>query len=70
MQEDHHDKPKRVPPRASDYLNGDSPMKRAKDKLIRVLVWIYLHGFSTAEIIRQLSGQKARGYAARMRRGA
>ena len=66
MQEDQQQKPKRVPPRASDYLNGDSPMKRAKDKLTRVLVWIYLHGFSTAEIIREVSGQKARGYAARL----
>lgn len=66
MQEDLKQEPKRVPPRASDYLNGDSPMMRAKDKLARVLVWIYLHGFSTAEIIRQVSGQKARGYARRL----
>lgn len=29
-------------------------------------MWVYLHGFSTAEIIRRVSGQQARGYARRL----
>ena len=66
MNEDDEKKPRRPPPRPSDYLKGDSPLKRSQDKIERVLVWIYLHGVSTAEIIRQVSGQKARGYAKRL----
>jgi len=66
MNEDNEPRKKRVPPRPSDYLKGDSPLKRAQEKMARVLVWIYLHGFSTAEIIREVSRQKARGYAKRL----
>ncbi len=50
-------------PIAADYLQGQSPRSRGREKQATVLEWTYHWGFSTAEIIRMVSGQKANGYA-------
>lgn len=59
-------KPNRTPPKVQDYLQGCSPQKRQAEKQRAATTWIYEHGASSAEIIRQVVGQKARGYAAKM----
>ena len=56
--------PKSVPPKSN--LNGVSPDQRSDEKIARVLGWVYLHGFSTAEMIRQISRQAKRGYAKKL----
>ena len=56
-------KTKRTTPRASDYLGGESPRARGERKRRRVLNWVYRWGYSSAEIIRQVAGQQAKGYA-------
>ena len=50
-------------PRASDYLGDESPHARGERKRRRVLGWVYRWGYSSAEIIRQVAGQQAKGYA-------
>ena len=54
---------KRTTPRASDYLGGESPRARGERKRRRVLNCVYRWGYSSAEIIRQVAGQQAKGYA-------
>lgn len=51
------------PPRAADYLNGESPRERGAKKQKRVLDWIYRWGYSSAEIIKRVAGQQMNGYA-------
>lgn len=66
MQEDeivNEKKTKRTTPRAADYLGGESPRARGERKRRRVLNWLYRWGYSSAEIIRQVAGQQAKGYA-------
>jgi len=58
----------RTPPRAADYLKGESPIARGEAKKRKVLVWVLRWGYSSAEIIRQVSGQKRNGYAAKLTR--
>ncbi len=50
-------------PTAAHYLQGQSPRARGREKQANVLEWVYCWGFSTAEIIRKVAGQKANGYA-------
>ncbi len=50
-------------PTAADYLGGESPHARGEKKRRRVLCWVYRWGYSSAEIIRQVAGQQAKGYA-------
>lgn len=50
-------------PTAADYLNGESPHARGEKKRRRVLSWVYCWGYSSAEILRQVAGQQAKGYA-------
>jgi hypothetical protein len=57
-------KKKRTTPVAAKYLCGESPRTRGEKKRRRILDWVYRWGFSSAEIIRRLSGQQAKGYAA------
>lgn len=54
---------KRDTPRAADYLGGESPRARGERKRRRVLEWVYRWGYSSAEILRQVAGQQAKGYA-------
>lgn len=54
------------PPIAADFLNGQSPRARGRDKQARVLEWVYRWGHSTADVIRQVSAQQANGYAKRL----
>lgn len=66
MQEDeiaNEKKTKRTTPRASDYLGGESPRARGERKRRRVLNWVYRWGYSASEIVRQVAGQQAKGYA-------
>ena len=46
-----------------DFLDGQSPQNRAKEKLKKTLDWIYRWGFTTEKVIHLLSGQKAHTYA-------
>ena len=62
MQENGAKNEKRTP-NAADYLNGESPHARGDKKRRRVLGWVYRWGYSSAEIIRQVAGQQAKGYA-------
>lgn len=55
-------------PRAADYLDGQSPLQRGEEKRARVLDWLYRWGFSSSEILRQVAGQKAKGYAKQLTR--
>jgi hypothetical protein len=59
-------KPRRVPPRAHDYLNGMSPHQRAMEKQQAALMWVYEWGVSSDDIVRQVVDQQARGYAAKL----
>lgn len=59
----HEKTTKRTTPRASDYLGGESPRARGERKRRRVLNWVYRWGYSFSEIIRQVAGQQAKGYA-------
>lgn len=54
------------PPIAAQYLNGVSPRARGLQKQNTVLDWVYRWGHSTADVIRQVSGQQANGYAKRL----
>lgn len=56
----------RKPPIAAKYLGGVSPRARGRQKQEAVLDWVYRWGHSTADIIRQVSGQQANGYAKRL----
>ncbi len=58
----------RTPPRAADYLKGESPAARGKAKKRKVLVWILRWGYSSADIIRQVSGRDRNGYAVKLAR--
>lgn len=51
-------------PNAADYLGDESPRARGEKKRRRALDWVYRWGYSSAEIIRQVVGQQAKGYAA------
>lgn len=62
MQGDESKNEKRTPT-AADYLGGESPHARGEKKRRRVLGWVYRWGYSSAEIIRQVAGQQAKGYA-------
>ena len=42
-----------------DFLAGQSPQNRAKEKLKKTLDWIYRWGFTTEKVIHLLSGQQA-----------
>lgn len=55
-------------PRPAEYLKGTSPRQRASEKQRRVLSWVREWGFSSAEVIRRVAGQEARGYAKRLAR--
>lgn len=57
---------KRVTTRAADYLKGESPRARGEAKKRRVLLWLLRWGYSSADIIRQVAGQKNNGYALRL----
>ena len=46
-----------------DFLDGQSPQQRAKEKLKKTLDWIYRWGFTTEKVIHLLSGQQAHTYA-------
>ncbi len=46
-----------------DFLDGQSPQNRAKEKLKKTLDWIYRWGFTTEKVIHLLSGQQAHTYA-------
>jgi len=59
-------KPKYIP-NAKLLLNGQSPHARGWEKKRKVLDWIYRHGYSTADIIRQVAGQKAPGYSKKLK---
>ncbi len=50
-------------PNAADYLRGQSPHSRGKEKLKNVLEWVFKWGYSSAEIIREVARQKGKGYA-------
>lgn len=56
----------RKPPVAAHYLNGISPRARGQQKQNTVLDWVYRWGHSTADVLRQVSGQQANGYAKRL----
>lgn len=56
----------RIPPRAADYLKGESPIARGEAKKRKVLVWILRWGYSSADIIRQVSGRERNGYAVKL----
>ncbi len=57
---------KKKPPRAKDFMGGQSPHERSIQKRQTVLTWIYRWGYSSAEIIRQVVGQTAGGYAKKL----
>ena len=57
---------RRLTPDAKKILNGQSPHDRARQKQQIVCKWVYYHGVSTAEIINQVAGQKAPGYAKKL----
>lgn len=59
-------KESRKPPIAAEFLEGVSPRERGRQKQAAVLDWVYRWGHSTADIIRQVSGQQANGYAKRL----
>ncbi|SDH70937.1 hypothetical protein [Propionivibrio dicarboxylicus] len=50
-------------PTAADYLGGESPRARGEKKRRKVLEWVYRWGYSSAEILREVAGQQAKGYA-------
>jgi hypothetical protein len=54
------------PPRAADYLKGQSPTARGLEKKRRVLLWVLRWGYSSADIIRQVSGRDRSGYARKL----
>lgn len=53
-------------PNAAEYLNGQSPRARGEAKLKSALEWIYLNGWTSADLLRQVVGQAAGGYAAKL----
>jgi len=53
-------------PDAKKLLNGLSPHDRGRQKQQLVCRWLYAHGVSTADIINQVAGQKAPGYAKKL----
>lgn len=57
---------KKTPPRAMDFMGGQSPHERSIQKRQAVLTWIYRWGYSSAEIIRQVADQTAGGYAKKL----
>lgn len=44
-------------------LNGESPRARGAAKRERVLAWVLRWGYSSADLIRRVAGQKKNGYA-------
>lgn len=59
---------KKNPPRAMDFMGGQSPYERSIQKRQDVLTWVYRWGYASAEIIRQVAGQTAGGYAKKLER--
>lgn len=57
---------RRIPPRAADFLQGETPHARGERKRRRVLTWIYQWGFSTAPLITRVSGALAADFARRL----
>lgn len=53
-------------PRPADYLQGESPRARGDKKQRQVIEWVYRWGYSSAEILRRVSGQAAQGYAKKL----
>lgn len=53
-------------PDVRQYLNGESPRARGQAKLDRALDWLYRWGFSSATLLRDVSGQQANGFARRL----
>lgn len=56
----------RKTPNAAQYLHGQSPRARGEEKRKAGLEWIYLHGWTSADVLRQVVGQAAGGYAAKL----
>lgn len=50
-------------PNPAFHLRGQSPHARGEKKRRDVLKWVFRWGYSSAEVIRQVAGQKAKGYA-------
>ena len=53
-------------PRVTDYLNGQSPTARGEEKKRSVLLWILRWGYSTADLVRQVTGRQRNGYARKL----
>ena len=51
-----HDKEKRKPPKASDYLDGKSPHARAEEKRRRCVDWLYRWGYSSGPVLARVAG--------------
>lgn len=56
----------RSQPQAHRYLGGKSPLLRSIEKQRDVVVWTYEHGPTSADLIRQVARQEARGYASKL----
>lgn len=60
----------RTTPDVRLYLGGRSTKYRQAEKERDVIAWVYEHGASSADLIRQVARQEARGYANKLvRRG-
>lgn len=66
MKTDHDLKNKKRTPDAHEYLRGMSPRSRGQMKTEKTLNWVYRWGFSSAKLLRDVSGQQANGYAKRL----
>lgn len=58
--------PPRATPDVRQYLGGKSTKQRQAEKESDVVAWVYEHGASSADLIRQVARQEARGYATKL----